>query len=379
MKKKSLLIAAIPLLLFSVSGCNKNTTSGKVYLEFGKIHTSQSVLVDEIDYDTLTSWINHKNTFVLAISNEGCSCWETFQPILASFNYKYNLDIKQIPVKELNKEGRDKFGLYTVAVDSPFLAFFSNGSLVRQAMYGGNKELSKIFTDLSGKELEKFFFENAYLPKMLYVEESTLSSYITESKDFTLYIARTGCGDCETVNETMLREWNKTTVSVEEPLYIFDIAKYYPGAEPKRQEEESEEDFNRRHQEWETKSAIYQSVKDQYGLSSAYNKDLGYSSGMVPTFQHRVGNTINDMAVILNDSLNSDGRTLKSYFTAERVAKMPFLEGTGEQYVLNGKELSDDQIETVEYQGRTYTVLKREAHIEMHTPILNRFLNKYVK
>ena len=94
MKKKSLLIAAIPLLLFSVSGCNKNTTSGKVYLEFGKIHTSQSVLVDEIDYDTLTSWINHKNTFVLAISNEGCSCWETFQPILASFNYKYNLDIE---------------------------------------------------------------------------------------------------------------------------------------------------------------------------------------------------------------------------------------------------------------------------------------------
>lgn len=379
MKKKSLLFAAIPLLLFSVVGCNKSTTPGKVYLEYGKVHISESILVDEIDYDTLSSWIMHKNSFALAVSNEGCSCWETFQPILASFNYKYNLDIKQIPVKELNKDDRDKFGLYTVAVDSPFLAFFSNGTLIRQAMYGGNKELSKVFTDQSGKELEKFFFENAYLPKMLYVDKDTLDTYISENKDFNLYIARTGCGDCQTVNETMLRDWNKTTVSVDEPLYIFDIAPYYPGSEPKREEGESEEDFNNRHHEWETKSAIYQSVKDQYGLSSAYNKDLGYSSGMVPTFQHRLGNTIADMAVILNDGVYEDGRTMKSYYTSERVAKMPFLKDTGNEYVYDGRQLSNSEVTQYIIQGRTIVVIERETHIRLHTPILNRFLNTYVK
>ena len=352
--KKSLLFLLVPALLFSVTGCNKSSASGKVFLEFGKVHTSESVLVDEIDYDTLTSWINHNNSFALAVSNEGCSCWEGFQPILAAFNYKYNLDIKQIPVKELNVEGRDKFGLYTVAVDSPFLAFFSNGSLVRQAMYGGNKEYSKIFTDRSGKELEKFFFENAYLPKMLYVEKDTLDGYISDNKEFNLYVARTGCGDCATVNETMLRDWNKTTVSVDEPLYVFDIAPYYQTEE-------------------------YQSIKDTYGLSEANNKDFGYSTGMVPTFQHRKGSEVKDMAVILNDGVYEDGRTMKSYYTSTRVGKMTFLKDTGNEYVYEGKKLSNDQIDQVTYQGQTYVFIKKEAHIEFHTPILNRFLNTYVK
>ena len=35
----------------------------------------------------------------------------------------------------------------------------------------------------SDKELEKFFFENAYLPKMLYVEKDTLDGYISENKE----------------------------------------------------------------------------------------------------------------------------------------------------------------------------------------------------
>ena len=377
--KKTLLFLAIPLLLLSVSSCKKNESSGKVFLEYGKVYVSEPELVDQIDYDTLSSWISHKNTFVLAVSNEGCSCWEGFQPILASFNYKYNLDIKQIPVKELNVEGRDKFGLYTVAVDSPFLAFFSNGSLVRQAMYGGNKEHSKVFTDRSGKELEKFFFENAYLPKMYYVEEETLGTYIVEGKDFSLYIARSGCGDCQTVNETMLRDWNKTTVSVENPLYILDIQKYHPGSEPRKLDTETEEEFEARHAAWERKNEIYQGVKDQYGLSEKNNADFGYSTGMVPTFQHRVGSQITDMTVLLNDSLNADGHTLNSYFTAERVAKMDYLKGTGTEYVLNGKELSADQIDEIEYQGRIYKMLKKEAHVAMHTPIFKLFFEKYVK
>lgn len=352
--KKSLLFLLIPTLLFTVTGCNKSSSSGMVFLEYGKVHTSESLFVDEIDYDTLTSWIDHKDSFVLAVSNEGCSCWEGFQPILASFNYKYKLDIKQIPVKELNVEGRDKFGMYTVAVDSPFLAFFSNGSLVRQAMYGGSKEYSKVFTDASGVELEKFFFANAYLPKMYYIERETLDTYISSNKEFNLYVARTGCGDCQTVNETMLRDWNKTTLLVNEPLYIFDLAPYYQTEE-------------------------YQSIKDTYGLSDAINTDLGYSTGMVPTFQRRKGSQVKDMAVVLNDGVYEDGRTMKSYFTSERVSKMPFLKDTGDEYILDGKQLRNDQITQYTVQGRTIVVIERQTHIDFHTPILNRFLNTYVK
>ena len=213
---------------------------------------------------------------------------------------------------------------------------------------------------------------------MFYVEEETIANYVVEEKEFTLYIARSECGDCQTVNETMLKDWSETTVSVDNPLYILDIQKYHPGSEPRKLDTETEEEFEERHAAWEIRNEIYVGVKNQYGLTVTSNPDFGYSTGMVPTFQHRIGNQIKDMIVLLNDSL-SQNRKLISYFTTERVEKMNFLEGTGDKYVLDGMDITNDQIEQFTYQGRTYEMLKKEAHVALHAPIFKLFFDKYVK
>ena len=375
MKKKLLLFTLIPLLLLGPVSCTQNEGSGKVFLHFGKVYESKPEKVDEISYDEISTLIegDFKQSFAFVLSNEGCTCWKTFEPILADFNYKYNLDIKHIDYTEFEKEGRNKYGLHIIGVETPSVAFFSNGNLIRQAIYRGASK--DIFTDTTGKEFEKFFFENAVLPKMYYVARSTLDSYISTNKDFNLYVARSECGDCNTVNRTMINDWNKNVESVRNPLYIFDIQEYHPGRKPKKEEGESDEDYNAREDviEYNRKNEIYQGVKDQYGLSEKNNPDLGFSTGAVPTFQHRIGNVIDDMAVILNDSLVSGTNNIvSSYFTAKRVSNMKFLEGTGTKYVLDGIALKNDEIGRWGYPDNS-------AQVERHRPILNLFLDKYTK
>jgi len=353
--KKLTILSLLPVAIFSMVGCKPKENDNKIFLEFGKVHQTKTNQVSEIDYDTLSSWINNGQTFALAVSNDGCTCWTNFEPILANFNFKYNLDIRHVRVQELNVEGRDRFGLYTVPIDSPFIAFFKQGKLIRQAMYGGNKSQSKIFTDSTGAEFEKFFFENAYLPKMYYVEKETLDSYITENKEFNLYISRGKCGDCSTANKEVLSKWNTTIESVNSPLYVFDIDVYR-----------------------DTSTEVYQQVKDDYGLSDAQNKEFGWSTGYIPTFQHRKGSTIEDMIVVYNDGLRTEGedKVLNSYFTNEMVSKIKFLKDTGTKYVLDGMKLNDDQI--AYYEGYGY-YLKSEVKAQLHNPILELFMNTYVK
>ena len=93
MKKKLLLFTLIPLLLLGPVSCTQNEGSGKVFLHFGKVHETKPERVDEITYDEISTLVegDFKQSFAFVLSNEGCTCWKSFEPILAEFNYKYNL------------------------------------------------------------------------------------------------------------------------------------------------------------------------------------------------------------------------------------------------------------------------------------------------
>ena len=348
--KKNLLICLLPLALVGLTGCKPPVDNSKVYLEYGKVHNVKQTKLEQIAYDELKALVEDHRTFALAVSNDGCTCWTGFQPILANFNYKYNLDIAHIDVRELSNAS-ERFGIFVGKADSPYFLFFKEGKLIRQAIYGGNNAYSEIFT--SESKFEKYFFENAYLPKMLYVEKNTLDTYISENKEFNLYVARKTCGDCQAANREVLSKWNTTVATIENPLYIFDID-IYRGTEE------------------------YQTIKDTYGLSEVNNPDYGWSTGFVPAFQHRKGSTIEDMCVVLNDGVReeNDKKVLDSYYTSERVAKLNFLKGTGTTYVLDGMELNENQY--TYYEGYGY-FLKAEVKSELHNPILKLFIDEYVK
>ncbi|MBO6280660.1 MAG: hypothetical protein J6M95_03690 [Bacilli bacterium] len=352
MKKKIPLLLVVPAL-FSLIGCN-GQSERKVYIDYGRVQLDSYSNALRMTYFELEGKIKRKESFVMVISKEpgSCGCWDDFEPILVKFNKKYNLDIRHTYVDDIDIR-EDKFGLYTSSVDMPSIAFFDRGQLIRQVTYGINNSRS-IFKDESGKALEEMFFQNAYLPKMYYLEEETLQTYIGNNKDFNLYIMRSECGDCSLLGSTVLYDWNLKTTTVNDPLYVFDIQKYWVNSKTATKEE----------------IASYQAIKNLYKLSEEGDPTLGYSTGMVPTLQRRRGNEVTDMCVVYNDSVDKENLTIsQTYFTSERINNLKFLEGTGDKYVLQGKELSQNEIDN--WRGKTQPSL--------HDPIAKLFIDYYIK
>ena len=346
------------------SSCNKG--SSKIHLDFGSIHSQDiSNITDlpELKYNNLLSKISHGDSFLLAIYNEGCGCWTDFQPVLTEFYNKTHCNVEYINVYEFT--GKDDLGLYLVPADLPSLAVYENGQLKIQQVYLRDDRM--MFKSYSN--FKEFIDKNTVLPKMYYVEKDVLDSYIAENKEFNLYVARRECGDCNAVTTEVLYDWNKNVETVNNLLYVFDIQDYYPINPGEDATEEQK-------QKYQEDLVIYQDIKDTYGLSEKNNPVLGYDAngakGMVPTFQRRKGSQIKDMMVVLNDYVDRENSKVKSYFTSTRVGQMSFLKDAKIKTILDGMELTSDQVTN----WRSY---KHEYYMNYHYPIVKLFLDTYVK
>ena len=262
---------------------------------------------------------------------------------------RYNYIIKFLKSKIFI--GKDSLGLYLEASDLPSIAVYERGKLKIQSVYLRDDKM--IFK--SYNKFKEFIDGNVFLPKMYYVEKDVLDSYINQDKEFNLYVARSACGDCNAVTTEVLYDWNQNVETVNDLLYVFDIQEYYPSSTATDEQK-----------------AYYQEIKDVYGLSEKNNPSLGYSTGMVPTFQRRKGNTIKDMIVVLNDSVDRESNKIKSYFASERVGQMPFLKDAKIKTILDGMELTSEQVSN----WRTY---KSEFNSTYHYPIVKLFFETYVK
>lgn len=346
MKKKSLILPLIPALIFSVSSCRPATDNSKIVIDFGRVVLEQASTVKEITYKTLKEkMIEREESFIICIANTTCGCWGSLEPLVAKLNFNKQLNICFVDNLQSGFLD-DDFGLNTSETS---IAFFRNGKLARQVIF--KSETWDIFNKY--EDLEKLVLNNAVLPHIRFISKENLDSYISQNKEFNLYIGRSECGDCRSINSTLLKEWNKTT-TFEGSLYYFDIEEYRGTSD-------------------------YQNIKDGYGLSQTeVNPILGYTygeepnitAGVVPTFQHRKGSTIEDMISILNDAASTaDKKISRSYFTAERVAAMPFLKGTGNQFVLQDKALTEEEA----------TNWRKSEQLKQHTPIFNKFFETYLK
>ena len=200
--------------------------------------------------------------------------------------------------------------------------------------------------------------KNVYLPNMYYIDKDKLDEKMTANEEFNLYIARKTCSDCSYINSKVLYNWSDKHHNVEDKLYIFDIDPYRPDQE------------------------YYPIIKEQYGLSETVgNFPFGYGGGFVPTFQRRSGWTVTDMITVLNDSVSEvEGQfIINSYFDSVRVEASPMLNPTGDKYVFNGDIATSDMIQQIEYEGHIYTIFKRDAQYNLHKPIVELYLNTYVK
>lgn len=347
-KKIVTFLSAISLTLGlgSLMGCN-SSSEVKVYLETGTIRESNISIVDldELTYDDFVSKVNNQDSFMLAIYEQSCGCWNDFIGVIDEFINTTHVDVYYMNVSKLiNKE---RYGLNVTRSNMPSIALFDRGSLVVQAVNSSkvNKDY-KMFTTYS--VFIEFVERFVYYPKMYYVERGVLDQYILNNKIFNLYVGRNECPDCSRIYEDVLKPWSNKTKEVTEPLYIFDIQKYW--------RRPSDEDYQ-----------SYLDIKKEYGLTLDGNPDFGYGDGAVPTFQRRQGSKITDMSVYLNDSYDAEKQVINSYFTAERVAKMAYLAGAEIKTTLDGMAFNGSWKET-----------KREFYEKYHYPLARLFISTYI-
>ena len=382
MKKNLFLLGLIPTLLFT--SCNKQEIDkSKLLLMYGNCHLGSVSLstLQEYDYDELKAAIDNKETFVLLINDEisehtSCGCWNEFVPVFCKFSTEHHYDFKLFNTVLL--EGKNKFGIYTKDDDMPGICFFKNGKLLRQTIYGKSKDDTRRIFKEYGK-FEEFMLKNVYLPKFLYTDKDYLDNKIENNETFTIFYDRSKCPDCTEIKTTYLNNWikNNKEVTLSEPLYALDLQQWYPTPLPENPTQEQIDEYKR-------ESAIYQGIKDTYGLSEEYNTTFGYGTGVVPTFQRRTGSMVTDMIAVLNDSVVKVGEgeyKLHSYFTQDRINNSPILRNTGDTYLYDEMPLTSDQVEEIEYKGNIYYVLKngRAQQMKWHTPIVDLFFEAYIK
>lgn len=357
--KKSLLFLSV-LTAISLASCGGNDVdTTKIALDYGYDYKNDIVNIEEVEigYTSLTNLIDNKESFVLLIyHNPTCGCWTDFNPLAVQFMNKYNVVFHSFDNALL--EGKNNYGIYQGTDAMPGICFFRRGQLIRQSIYGKlDINNRKMFKDYEA--LEQYLFDNIYLPKMTYIDKDTLDSKISNDEDFALYVARSGCGDCKTVNQQVLYSWNDVNTTVNHMMYIFDIEPYYA-----RKPAETDPEYEEKYAKYEA----YLAFKTTYGLSEAGNEKFGYSTGYIPTFQIRKGSTITDMITVLNDSVNAE-KVVSSYFTQARISNSPLLRNTGDTYLFDGKVLTNEQ----KQNWRT------TVQLSWHKPIVELFLNSYIK
>ena len=382
---KNKIIRLLPILFtglscLSLGSCNNGNGGGsssfeKVRIDYGTYRSEPLTSITslpELTYDELTSKATvHKDSFLLAIYNETCICWQDFAPVLTEFINDTGCNVDYINVNKFINKDND-FGLYLVKGDLPSIAIFRNGKLAVQSVFLRDDRM--IFKQYKN-HFENFIKENVILPKMYYIERNDVDKFIAEDKEFNLYCARSECGDCTTLDDNILIPWSRSIDSAKEKLYIFDMQQYwaldpawYPAVYGREATAEEIQKFN-----------DYVAIKNEYGMSEGENNpNFGYGTGAFPTLQRRKGNQIKDMCVVLNDEVDKDNKVIKSYFTEERVNKMAYLTNATCTKVLNGMSLTDDQIANWSVRDHPELSYKTTYCSTYHYPIVKEFINYYI-
>lgn len=127
MKKKSIILLTIFIGILFLTGCSSNLNT-----------------VKEIDFATLQSKIDNKETFILEIIQTGCSHCEEFSPRFRKVLSEYDLTGYSINLSNLTEEEKDKLYEITEVEGTPTVCFFKKGN---------EEVMNKIVGAVSNKEI----------------------------------------------------------------------------------------------------------------------------------------------------------------------------------------------------------------------------------
>ncbi len=127
MNRKKIIFLVMLMGIFLLTGCKNNLNT-----------------VKEIDFATLESKIENKDTFILEVVQTGCSHCEEFSPVFRSVLGKYNLKGYSINLSNLTEEEKDKLYEITEVEGTPTVCFFKKGN---------EEVMNKIVGAVSNKEV----------------------------------------------------------------------------------------------------------------------------------------------------------------------------------------------------------------------------------
>ena len=127
MKKKSFILLTIFIGILFLTGCSNDLNT-----------------VKEIDFTTLQSKIDNKESFILEVIQTGCSHCEEFSPRFRSVLSKYDLTGYSINLSNLTEEEKSKLYEITEISGTPTVCFFKKGQ---------EEVMSKLVGAVSNKEL----------------------------------------------------------------------------------------------------------------------------------------------------------------------------------------------------------------------------------
>ena len=345
MKKKVILALLTPIMCLSIGGCGSNVG---MKLTYGTYITTDDDSINDatkISKNLLSIRMDksnpyHNENFLLTIApTNGCACWAKFQAVLKEFIHDTHYLVYQINCDEF---GDDNYGFEFEEGHVTF-AIVKSGTILKQYMAHPVLESTQALK----AEVNKF----VKAPDLYYVDEPFLNELIKTGETTLVEYIKGSCPDCNYVDPNMLWPYlnlnNLTT-----KMYVIDID-YLNGTDE------------------------YEVFKNNYKLSNVYDKEFGYDTGYVPTFQYYERGKLTSMSVVFNDTVARIDDQLKvtnSYYTAERLPNLKYAQSV-KTNVLKGLIISEEDV--TKWDGQYYW--KQDRAAVYHQPLLEAFLKQYTK
>lgn len=347
---KKLCKLLVPFLVLGASvltGCDKDK---RAFLSFGDVHAKTFT---SITTDNLNDHIENEESFLLVVNSTTCGCWSDFQQVLVPYISENKVICYQISYEEYTKLGADeRHGLTSLAKGSTTFAIFKNGKLKKSISTGKQSKIMYNYENFSN-----FINENAVLPKCFFITKDDVSTIKASGKNAVIYFERSGCGDCNALNPTILASYVKSHKDMNN-LYVLDCEEYY------RKSNAADYDS-------------YVSFKNEMGMASEYktvagnNPIYGYGGGVFPFFSYIENGTYASGAVAYNDVVTKENDKyviVDSYYTEERVSKVSYTDT-----VLKGKEIPEKELDKF---PSGYVSWKHEYANKHYEKIIASFLDE---
>ena len=355
MKKTLYILGLLGSSLAVLTGCKADN---KAHVTYG---TLVGTTATELKYGDFAGRIARKENMLISVYDDSgvpCGCWTTFHAVLDQYVEKYDTVVYYIGRSQFSEDS-EKYGLTILGVGTdPTFAFIKDGKKANEFIYG--KDTKPMFSEVD--TLRTAVKKIARDPQFLYVDQEYLDDQLFTKKSgkVVVHYIWSFCPDCNDCFPRVMVPYSEKN-EFKTKVWVIDLA--IPGIL-------LDENGN-----WQGKNLpSYIEFRDKHKMSKAGDETFGYEQGFVPTTQYWVDGVLKDMNVYFNDSIAYQNETFvvsQSYYSSTRVKSLNYT-----NTVLEGLEIPVEEVEGNAEEGYSWN---KDAAAKYHQPILEAFLDKYVK